>query len=233
MKRPILIGIIVIIIVGFLLYKPAQVFLQKIWADKGLTKKTGQELLPEEKITMPKTLEGKNIAMVITFREFRDIEYFIPKNILQGAGAKIVTVSSQKGTAVGADGGEVNVDQDFSGFQAEDFDAVVFIGGPGMAKRLDDESFHKIAQDTVKADRVLGAICVSPALLANAGVLSGKKATVWSAPLNKETIKILKENGAIYEDKTVVVDGKIVTGNGPGAAKEWAEAITEVLISQY
>jgi len=220
MKRALLfIGIIVIIIIGVLIYK-------------GLVKETGQELLPEEKITMPKTLQGKTIAMVTAFRDFRDIEYFIPRDVLAGAGAKIVTVSSQKGIAIGADGGEATVDLGVSEFKVEDFDAVVFIGGPGMAKKLDDEGFQKIARDTIKADKVLGAICISPALLANAGVLEGKKATVWSAPLQKEAIKILQENGAIYEDKTVVVDGKIVTGNGPEAAKEFAQALIEVLTKE-
>jgi len=220
MKRALLfIGKIVIIIIGVLIYK-------------GLVKETGQELLPEEKITMPKTLQGKTIAMVTAFRDFRDIEYFIPRDVLAGAGAKIVTVSSQKGIAIGADGGEATVDLGVSEFKVEDFDAVVFIGGPGMAKKLDDEGFQKIARDTIKADKVLGAICISPALLANAGVLEGKKATVWSAPLQKEAIKILQENGAIYEDKTVVVDGKIVTGNGPEAAKEFAQALIEVLTKE-
>ncbi|PIW92276.1 MAG: hypothetical protein COZ89_00750, partial [Candidatus Nealsonbacteria bacterium CG_4_8_14_3_um_filter_37_23] len=151
MKRALLfIGIIVIIIIGVLIYK-------------GLVKETGQELLPEEKITMPKTLQGKTIAMVTAFRDFRDIEYFIPRDVLAGAGAKIVTVSSQKGIAIGADGGEATVDLGVSEFKVEDFDAVVFIGGPGMAKKLDDEGFQKIARDTIKADKVLGAICISPA----------------------------------------------------------------------
>lgn len=178
---------------------------------------------------MTKVLENKKIAIVIAFRDFRDIEYFIPKNILRRAGAKIVTISAQKGTAIGADGGEVEVDLDVSGFQVGNFDALVFIGGSGMAKRLDDKSFHKMAQETVKANKVLAAICISPALLAKAGVLEGKRATVWFAPLNKELIKILKENGADYEDKPVVIDGLIITGNGPGAAKQFGEAIVEAL----
>ena len=59
---------------------------------------------------MPKqSISGKKIAIVIAFREFRDVEYFIPGNILTGAGAKITAVSSQKGLAIGADGGEVQV----------------------------------------------------------------------------------------------------------------------------
>lgn len=179
---------------------------------------------------MPKILEGKNIAMVIAFRDFRDIEYFIPRDILQGAGAKIVTVSSQRGKAIGADGGDVEVNLGASEFRVKDFDAVVFIGGSGMGKKLEDESFQRIAQDAVGANKVLGAICISSALLAKAGVLEGKKATVWSSPLDKSAIRMLKEGGAEYLPEDVVRDGKLVTANGPAAAKKFAEVLIETLL---
>jgi len=41
----------------------------------------------------------------------------------------------------------------------------------------------------------------------------------------------LEDNGAIYEDKPVVIDGKIVTGSGPAAAKEFGETIKGLLTS--
>jgi len=166
------------------------------------------------------------IAIIIAFKGFKDIEYFIVRNVLFGSGAEITTISSQKGTAIGSDGGDVKV-EDASKINIGDFDAVVFIGGEGMGNDLDNKQFQKIAQDSV--GKILGAICISPALLAKAGVLKGKRATVWFAPLNKEAIKILKKNEAIYEDKDVVVDGKIVTGNGPMAAAEFAKTILKLL----
>jgi protease I len=176
-----------------------------------------------------KSLKNKKIAMVIAFREFRDIEYFIPRDILEKAGAEIITISSQKGTALGADGGEVKVDLTPDEFKAEDFDALIFIGGPGMGKKLDDESFQKMAKDAARENKVLGAICIAPALLAKAGVLQGKKATVWSSPLDKSSIKILEKKGVLYRAEDVVKDGKMVTANGPGAARKFAEALTEAL----
>lgn len=167
--------------------------------------------------------------MVIAFRDFLDIEYFISRDTLRGAGAQITNVSSQKGTAIGADGGEVEVLLTASNLRAGDFNAVIFIGGPGMGKKLEDESFQKIAKDTIEAGKVLGAICISPALLAKAGVLEGKNATVWSSPLDKSPVKMLKEGGAVYLDEDVVVDGKIITANGPGAAKKFAQILIEIL----
>lgn len=179
-----------------------------------------------------KPLAGKKIAIVITFRDFRDVEYFIPRNILAGAGAQIVTVSSQKGTAVGADGGDVQVNLTAQEVQVKDYDVIVFIGGPGMGKKLDDEAFQKIAKETVARDKVLAAICIAPALLAKAGVLSGKKATVWSSPMEKSTIRMLEEGGAQYLAEEVVIDGKIITAVGPLAAEKFGEALIAALTEQ-
>src|SRR4030042_4944628 len=141
-----------------------------------------------------KILENKKIAMLIAFRDFRDIEYFIPRDVFAGAGAGIVIVSSQKGTAVGADGGEVNINLTLEELKPDGFDAVVFIGGAGALKYLDNDEGYRVAEDRVQADKVLGAICISPVVLAKAGVLNGKKATVWSAPLQKEPVRILEQN---------------------------------------
>jgi len=174
-------------------------------------------------------LKGKTIAAVIAFRNFRDAEYFIPVGVLADYGAKIVTLSTKKGTAVGADGGDVDIQLTPDEFRAEGFDALVFIGGPGMAKELSNKDFQRMAQDMAKSGKLLAAICIAPVLLAKAGLLQGKQATVWSDPMDKSPIKILKEAGADYQDKDVVVEGTIITANGPSAAEEFGEALAKAL----
>ena len=186
----------------------------------------------QEKITMPKTLEDKKIAIIVAFKNFRDEEYFVPKEILEGAGAEIKTASNEMGRALGADGGEVEIDLLVSDLNPAGFDAIVFIGGPGCLENLDNESSYKVAKETVSQNKVLAAICVSPIILAKAGVLEDKEATVWSSTLDRGPVASLKENGAIYQDKTVVVDGKIITGNGPEASKEFGEAILKLLTGE-
>lgn len=182
-----------------------------------------------QKIIMSETLKGKKIAIIIAFRDFRDEEYFIPKEVLEKSGAEITTVSTEKGIAVGLQGGEANVEIDLSELKVLDFDAIVFVGGPGASKYLDNETSYKISRDAVSQRRVLAAICISPTILAKAGVLSGKKATVWSSSLDKSGVKILEENGAVYQGESVVVDGKIITADGPATAQKFGEAIVEVL----
>ena len=171
----------------------------------------------------------KKIVIIVAFKDFRDEEYFVPKEILEGAGAEVKTASNQMGVAIGADGGEVSINLLISEINTMDFDGVVFIGGSGCLENLDNEDSYRVVKDTVSQDKVLASICISPTILAKAGVLLGKRATVWSSPLDKGAVKILEENGAIYQDEAVVVDGKIITGNGPGAAEQFGKAILEVL----
>jgi protease I len=173
--------------------------------------------------------QTKKIAIIIAFRNFRDEEYFIPKQVFENNGFEAVTASTEKGIAIGGSGGEAEIDIIFEELDVSRFDAVVFVGGPGAYNHIEDEKVHNIARGFLEQGKLVSAICIAPAILAKAGVLSGRKATVWSSPMDKKPVKILEESGAKYEDKPVVADGRIITANGPAAAKAFAEKIIAVL----
>lgn len=174
-------------------------------------------------------LSAKKIVMVIAFNEFRDEEYFLPKEILEQAGLEVKTASNKSGTALGADGGHVPVDYLVGELDVNNFDAIVFVGGPGCLVNLDNENSYRLAKEAQAGNKILAAICISSVILAKAGVLKGKQATVWSGPLDKSAIKILEQNGAAYKPESVVVDGNIITGEGPAVAEKFAEAIINKL----
>lgn len=174
-------------------------------------------------------MTNKKVAMIIAFKDFKDEEYFVTKEVLEKAGVEVKTVSNKIGQAIGVGGGDTQVDLLSENLNSVDFDAIVFVGGPGAPKDLDNENSYALARTTIAQDKVLAAICISPVILAKAGVLKGKKATVWSSALNTGPIKILKENGAAYEAKQVVRDGKIITANGPAAAEEFGQEILQAL----
>ena len=171
----------------------------------------------------------KKVAIIIAFKDFKDEDYFTPRGILEGAGSEIKVVSDELGMASGVDGGEVEVEIKLSDLNVSDFDAVVFVGGPGALEHLDNEDSYRVAKDVVAQDKILAAICISPTILAKANVLQDKKATVWTSPLDKNPKKVLEESEAEYQDKDVVIDNRIITANGPRAAKEFGEAIVKVL----
>lgn len=169
------------------------------------------------------------IATIIAFKNFKDEEYFIPRRIFDQAGAKVKVISNELGMAQGTDGGEEKTNIKLSDFNVSDFDAIVFVGGPGALECLDNHDSYRIAKEAIEQNKVLAAICISPTILAKAGVLREKKATVWTGSMNKEPQKTLEENGAIYQDAPVVQDNNIITANGPAAAEEFGKKIIETL----
>lgn len=178
---------------------------------------------------MEQNLIGKKILMIIAFKDFKDEEYFIPREILENRGTEINVASTQKGTALGVSGGEIEVDLNIDEVITDDYDGIIFIGGPGAYNHLTNPQCQRIAKEAVEKNKVLAAICIAPAILAKSGVLNGKKATVWSSALDKSAVKILKDNGADYQNQDIVVDNRIITASGPQAAEEFGKKIVEVL----
>lgn len=183
----------------------------------------------QEEIMSLEVSTQKKAVIVIAFRGFQDFEYSETRQILEDAGIKTIIASSLKGEAQGKSGLRVTVDMIVDKVVPEEFDALVFIGGPGALEYVDNLSVHQLVQQTVSQDKVLAAICIAPEILAKAGVLKEKKATVWSSPIDQSPIEFLENEGAEYVDELVVVDGKIITGNGPEAATEFGQKIVEAL----
>ncbi len=170
------------------------------------------------------SLKNKKILMVVAPINFRDAEYFEPREILEASGVEIKTASIQSGIAKGAQGGETKIDLTVSDVNVADFDAVAFIGGPGMAEIVGDESLQILARKFYDAGKLTAAICVAPSILARAGILKGKQATSFPS-----VEKDLEDGGALYTGNDVAVDGKIITANGPEAAQKFGERIAEAL----
>jgi len=169
-------------------------------------------------------------VLVVAFQGFNDIEYQVTKKTLEDLNIKTTTISSQTGEAIGKFGQSINIEKTFSDIEIDRFGAVVFIGGPGVSDYINDDSVHQFIHEAIEKNKVLGAICLAPAILSRAGVLENKEATIWSSPLDKETIKILKEGKAKYVDELVVVDGLIVTANSPMAAENFGKKLGELLL---
>jgi len=170
------------------------------------------------------SLVGKSVLMIIASNNFRDEEYLHPREVLENEGAKITIASSTKKEATGMLGTKVVPDILIDEVDIDDYDAVVFVGGSGANEYWENEKAHEIAKKAYEKSKVIGAICIAPVTLARAGLLKGKKATVYPSEIEN-----IKKEGVIYTGNSVEVDGKIVTGNGPTAAKEFGEKIAELL----
>ena len=162
--------------------------------------------------------------MIIAAERFQDEEFAQPYNLFTRLGATVKLACSRKGTVKGIFGRQLTPDFLIGACKADDYDAVVFIGGPGASEYFNNAAAHALAREAAAKGKVLGAICIAPAILANAGVLKGKKATVF--PSDED---VLVKGGAVFTRQNVVVDGKIVTAAGPQAAREFAETLARLI----
>jgi len=172
----------------------------------------------------------KKVLMVIAPKNFRDEELLETRKVLEGAGAKVTVASSTLSEVKGMFGAKARPDILLESAKAAEYDAVIFVGGSGSAVYFDDQRAHALAKATASAGKLLCAICIAPSILAKAGLLKGKKATVWddkgpAGPFSGN----LKNGGALLSQDDVVRDGRIITANGPPAASKFGRTIVEAL----
>lgn len=175
---------------------------------------------------MAKPLEGLKVLFIVAPKKFRDEELLAPKAAVEAAGGTAVLASTEEGEAEGMLGAKVSVVAVHEVRPTEMAGAVV-VGGAGAPGHLWDHGLvHKTLRMIAHDNKPVGALCLSTAVLAKAGLLEGKKATVFVTP---DSLKVLKEAGAKYEKRPVVVDGLVVTADGPSSAEAFGSIFVQVL----
>jgi len=167
------------------------------------------------------------ILMIIAPENFRDEEYFEPKKVFEDEGFSVTTASKITGEIKGMLGKTAVSDLALQMVDPEEYDAAVLVGGIGAKEYFEDEYVHSLLRKfSENSSKIVGAICISPNTLANAGLLEGRKATVWN---DDELIANLKEKGANYTSLDITIDGNIITASGPKAAKEFGREMVNLI----
>ncbi|MDH5370985.1 MAG: DJ-1/PfpI family protein, partial [Gammaproteobacteria bacterium] len=109
-----------------------------------------------------------------------------------------------------------------------DFDMIVLPGGlPGADHLNNDQRIQTIVKRLATNNKYTAAICAAPRVLATAGLLDGKQATSFPGALDSFPV-----NNMRYEEKAVVVDGKVITSRGPGTAMDFSLTLIELLVGK-
>lgn len=105
------------------------------------------------------------------------------------------------------------------GFSFDDYDMLVLPGGiPGTPNLRACGPLCEELVARAAAGRPLAAICAAPSILAELGLLEGRRATS-----NPGFQHVLAERGAVLlADEPVVVDGSLITSQGAGTAMLFA-----------
>jgi protease I len=167
---------------------------------------------------------GKKAVLIIGSQNFRDEELFETKRVLDAAQVNTVIVSSRTGAVQGTLGNVAEASILVNRLRVDDYDAIIFIGGPGAAEYARNPAVMNMVREAVRKGKVLGAIGVAPTILANANVLAGIRATSF---LSERDALVLA--GAIYTGLPVERERSIITATGPQAAIQFGRAIAEAL----
>ena len=184
----------------------------------------------EEKRPVPQLQKRitKKVVLIVARENFRDEELFQTRGVLAEAGVETVVASTKRGAIRGMLGGVGRAEVLVSELNVDDYDGVIFVGGIGAKEYFNNRMALSIARQAKEKGKVLGAICIAPTILANAGVLKGLRATSYPSQQGN-----LIRAGAQYTGNAVERDGLVITGIGPEAATMFGKAISDALVGRY
>jgi protease I len=157
---------------------------------------------------------------------FEDVEYFQPVGAFSAAGHKIFNVGLRKGKIVKGktEGKEVDIDESIRDISVAEYDAMFIPGGCSPDKLRAHDEVVDFVKNFVESYKPIFAICHGPQLLITADVLKNRTITGW-----KSIVQDIKNAGAVFLDKDVVVDGNFITSRGPDDLKAFIEASLQKL----
>lgn len=146
-------------------------------------------------------------------------------DLLARAGIDVVSAGLTPGPVKASRGVTLVPDTTLDEALGRDWDMVVLPGGGPGAERLDeDPRIAELLKKMASKGRYTAAICAAPKVLANAGLLTGRKGTSYPGFVDRMEIP-----NFTYLEDPVVQDGQVITSRGPGTAMDFALHLVEVL----
>ena len=162
---------------------------------------------------------------------FEQVELTEPVKALKAAGAQVSVIAPEGGRIQGMNhhdkGDLIPADHDLASVSPGQFDALVLPGGvanPDTLRTMPDAV--AFVQNFVQAGKPIAAICHGPWTLIEADGVRGRQMTSWPS-LRTD----LKNAGATWVDKSVVVDGTLVTSRNPGDLPDFCREMVRLFTS--
>lgn len=156
---------------------------------------------------------------------FEEVEALATVDVLRRAGLEVKTVGVSGSVVSGSHSIPVVCDTVIGDVEPDgSIDAVVLPGGmPGTINLEKDEKVNRFIDFAYDNGKYVCAICAAPSILGKKGLLEGREAICF--PGFEEYLL-----GAKLSDKSVCVDGKIITAKACGVALKFGKVIAEQFI---
>jgi protease I len=169
----------------------------------------------------PDDIRTKQVVIIVPKEYFNDDEFFVVQDTLQKAEVQSVVASLVIGEIKGIGRNVITADMLIKDIKVDDYDAFIFIGGPGMRGYLYDKDSINLVRQANEKNKILAAINNAPAIFAYAGIVRGKSVTSFASQR-----KTLIDAGAKWKNTSLEIDGNIITAGGPDDAQVSAGGIS-------
>jgi len=167
-------------------------------------------------------------ALVPLAQGCEELEAVTIIGLLRRAGIEVVTAGLAAGPVTASRGVVMVPDTTIDAVLEDFFDMIILPGGGPGADRLDaDLRIRGLLKRLNGEGKYVAAICAAPKVLANAGLLDGRRATGYPGVLEGMNLPRVD-----LDPKPVIRDGKVITSRGPGTAMDFALELIELLVDR-
>jgi len=149
--------------------------------------------------------------LLFTAPVYEDLELWYPKIRLDEAGARTVIAGLTMDEVRGKHGYPCTPDVTVDELKAGDFDGLVIPGGFAPDKLRRSQKVLALTREIFDAGKLVAFICHAGWVPISARIVKGKRGTSVNAIKDD-----LVNAGMLWEDRSVVVDGNMITSRNPG-----------------
>ena len=177
------------------------------------------------------TDQQARVAFLVAPEGIEQVELTGPWEAVEQSGATPVLISTQDGTVQAFNhldkGDTFDVDVVVASAEVADYAALVLPGGVANPDQLrTDQDAVAFVRQFVQSGKPVAAICHAPWTLIEADVVRDRHVTSWPS-LQTD----LRNAGATWEDREVVVDDKLITSRNPDDIPAFTRELTAALSS--
>ncbi|MCI2105350.1 MAG: DJ-1/PfpI family protein [Intestinimonas sp.] len=155
---------------------------------------------------------------------FEEMEAIVTADLLRRAGAETALVGVDGLSVTGGHGIVVTADLALAQTDPDKMEMLVLPGGMGGVQSiLENRTALLLIQRAWQQGCYLAALCAAPLILSHLGLLDRRRAVCY--PGMEEQMG----SAVMLKGKRVVVDGRIITGEGPGTSYDFGLKLVEVL----
>lgn len=163
-------------------------------------------------------------VLIISADNFEDTELLVPYYRMLEEGHEVDIASMKKGKITGKRGYEADANKTLKGVDPEDYGLLILPGGKAPGEVRKEQKALDIARDFFVRSKPVAAICHGPQILISAGLMKGRHATCY-----RSVAPEMKEAGARYEDREVIVDGNLISSRQPSDLPAFMREIVKMI----